>query len=395
MALEWPIYDADQHYYEAADSFTRHLPAEFSYAFRWVTDQATGRTNLVVGDKLFTMISNPTFDPVGKPGALADYFRGKNSEGQEFKSMMGKLEPLRPEYRDRELRLAVLDRQGVQSAFLLPTLALGLEQLLNEDAPALNAVMHAFNQWIDEEWGFARDNRILAPPVLTLVDEDLAEKELAWLIERGTKAIILRPGPVAGRFGKRSPGDKRYDRIWSMCVDADVAVCFHAADSGYSFQISHWGEDTRFIGGRSDSPFAEVLSAHLERPIFETMAAFISHGVLDRHPGLKLVTIECGSAWVPDLLRRLKSAYGKVPFMFGKDPVEAFHESVWIAPFQEDSILKLSDSMNVDHILFGSDWPHPEGNENPADAIEDFAELSVTDQKKIMSDNMKDLFALA
>ncbi|MCU1595103.1 MAG: hypothetical protein JWO12_2495 [Frankiales bacterium] len=391
---DWPIYDADQHYYEAADSFTRHLDPQFSYAFQWVTSQATGRTHLIVGNELFTMIKNPTFNPVGKPGALAAYFRGENTEGVEFKKMMGKMDPIKPEYQNRDARLKVLDEQGVGGAFMLPTLALGIERILNRDPLALDAVMRAFNRWIDEEWGFARDNRIVAPPVLSLVDEQLAEKELQWLIERGTKAIILRPGPVVGEFGHRSPGDKRYDRIWSMCTDADVAVAFHAADSGYAGHVENWGERTLFSGGDSDSPFAEVLSVHLERPIVETLAALVSHGVFDRHPALKVITVELGSGWVPELLRRFKNSYGKIPHMFGYDPVQRFHENVYVAPFQEDSIVSLVDHMNIDHILFGSDWPHPEGVETPAAALADLVTLTPEQTKKIMSTNFKQLLKL-
>lgn len=32
--IDFPICDADQHFYEAADSFTRHLDPKFRYAFR-------------------------------------------------------------------------------------------------------------------------------------------------------------------------------------------------------------------------------------------------------------------------------------------------------------------------------------------------------------------------
>jgi predicted TIM-barrel fold metal-dependent hydrolase len=308
--------------------------------------------------------------------------------------MMGKMDPIKPEYQDRDARLKVLADQGVGGTFMLPTLALGIEQILNQDPFALYAVMGAFNRWIDEEWGFARDTTIVAPPVLSLVDEQLAEKELQWLIERGTKAIILRPGPVAGQFGRRSPGDKRYDRIWAMCTDADVAVAFHAADSGYSDHVENWGERTVFSGGDSDSPFAEVLSVHLERPIVETLAAIVSHGVFDRHPQLKVITVELGSGWVPELLRRFKNSYGKIPHMFGYDPVQRFHENIYVAPFQEDSIVSLVDHMNVDHILFGSDWPHPEGVETPAAALEDLVTLSPEQQQQIMSTNFKQLMKL-
>jgi predicted TIM-barrel fold metal-dependent hydrolase len=358
-----------------------------------VTDNATGRTGLVVGDRVFTMISNPTFNPVGRPGALAAYFRGENAGGADVKKMMGKLEPIRPEYQHRDERVAVLDQQGVGGAILLPTLALGIEQLINQDAPALYAVMHALNQWIDEEWGFARDGRIVAPPVMTLVDPVLAEKELSWVLERGAKALVFRPAPVMGEFGSRSMADPMYDRFWSICADAGVAVAFHAADSGYGADVARWGERPKF-GTAAESALPEVLSVHMERPITETLAAFVCHGALKRHPALKLVTIELGSAWVPDLLRRFRTAYGKAPYLFPQDPLEAFHEHVFVTPFQEDSIPRLVEHMSSDRILFGSDWPHPEGAEAPADCARDVAELPEQAQRRILSDNLRELLAV-
>jgi predicted TIM-barrel fold metal-dependent hydrolase len=390
----YPIYDADQHYYEAADSFTRYLEPEYEYAFRWVGDKQNGRTHLLVGDRLFKMIPNPTFDPVGKPGVLAAYFRGENTEGKDVKKMMGKMEPIRPEYRDRALRTATLDAQGVASAFLLPTLALGIEQLISDDPAALYALLHALNRWIDDDWGFARDNAIIAPPVLSLVDPALAENELQWVIERGTKAVIFRPAPIGGRGAPRSPGDPVYDRFWSMVEEAELAVAFHSADSGYAGDVERWGERTQF-GSNSDAPLAEVLSAHLERPIVETLAAFISHGVLDRHPRLKLVTVELGSGWVPDFLRRLRSSYAKAPHLFRSDPVERFHQQVWVTPFQEDGIAALLDHMRVDRVLFGSDWPHPEGNAEPAEFFDDITDLSEPQQHKIMAENLQELLVLS
>jgi predicted TIM-barrel fold metal-dependent hydrolase len=393
MHAEFPIYDADQHYYEAADSFTRHLDPAYSYAFRWVTAKDSGRTALLVGDRLFTMISNPTFNPVGKPGALAAYFRGDNADGMDAKALMGKLEPIRPEYQNREARAEVLREQGVAGAFLLPTLALGLEELLNKDAPALFAVLHALNSWIDEEWGFARDRQIVAPPVLSLVDVELAEKELQWVIERGTKAIIFRPAPVVSRNGSRSMGDPIYDRFWSMCDEAGVVVAFHAADSGYASYAERFGEQLQF-GTYNDSALAEILSLHIERPIFETITSLIAHGAFDRHPGLRVATVELGSGWVPELLRRMRLSYGKIPQTFGSDPVESFHEHVWVTPFQEDGIPSLLDHMNAERILFGSDWPHPEGNAVPNEFLEDLAGMRPSDQRLIMSDNLRDLLSL-
>ncbi|MCW2545723.1 MAG: hypothetical protein JWN96_183, partial [Mycobacterium sp.] len=139
---------------------------------------------------------------------------------------------------------------------------------------------------------------------------------------------------------------------------------------------------------------AEILSLHLERPITEAIASFIAHGALDRHPGLRLATVELGSGWVPELLRRLQIAYGKIPHTFRSDPVEMFHERVWVTPFQEDSISRLLDHMRVDRILFGSDWPHPEGIAHPADFLGDIGDMRPADQRRIMSDNLRELLAI-
>jgi predicted TIM-barrel fold metal-dependent hydrolase len=393
MPVDFPIYDADQHYYEGADSFTRHLDPAYSYAFRWVTVKENGRTALLVGDRLFTMISNPTFDPVGKPGALAAYFRGENADGKDARALMGKLEPIHPEYRDRAARAEVLVQQGVAGAFMLPTLALGLEELLHRDAAALYAVLHAFNTWIDEEWGFARDDRIVAPPVMSLADAELAEKELQSVIERGAKAVVFRPAPVVSRSGSLSLADRAHDRFWSMCDEAGVVVAFHAADSGYASYAERFGEQLQF-GTYNSSPLAEILSLHVERPISEAIASLIAHGAFDRHPGLKVATVELGSGWVPELVRRMRVSYGKIPHTFASDPVETFHEHVWVTPFQEDGIPSLLDHMHAERILFGSDWPHPEGNAVPNEFIGDLAGMRSSDQRRIMSDNLRELLSL-
>ena len=79
-----------------------------------------------------------------------------------------------------------------------------------------------------------------------------------------------------------------------------MVVAFHAADDGYTY-AGDWGENARYTGLKQ-SAFSEVLSIHSERPIFDTMAAMVCHGVYDRHPKLKVATVELGSGWVPYLL---------------------------------------------------------------------------------------------
>ena len=147
--------------------------------------RSTARQRLLVGGKLNKFIPNPVFDPVAKPGSLDEYFRGKNPKAQDIRSLFGDLEPIRPEYRDRDARLSVMDRQGLDGCFLFPTLGVGMEEALADDPPALVAAFEAFNRWLEDDWGYAYKERIFAAPMITLIDVDAAVAELTARPRRG------------------------------------------------------------------------------------------------------------------------------------------------------------------------------------------------------------------
>jgi predicted TIM-barrel fold metal-dependent hydrolase len=297
------------------------------------------------------------------------------------------MQAIQPEYQNRELRVARLDQQGVEQAWLIPSLGLGIEEMLQEDPESAMAIFTAYNRWLDEDWGYDRDGRILTGPMISLIDEVAAEAELDRVLEIGTRLVIMRAGPVGNPYGRPpSPADPRFDRIWAKLAESGTVVAIHAGDAGYTKYLADWGESTKYMGMKS-SPLTEVLSVGVERPIFDMMAAMICHGLFDRHPRLKIATLELGSAWVPELHRRLRVAYGKTPQMFGRDPVESFREHVWVAPFYEDRITALRDLHGADRILLGSDWPHPEGLEEPRRWVGDFVPLGEVDMRKALREN--------
>lgn len=349
----------------------------------------SGRRTMLVNDRLLTVVPNPTYDPVGVPGSLEMYFRRQNSNGVAIKDIIA-MHPLQPEYRERDARVHVMDEQGVDFAWLLPTLGLGLEEMLVDDPPTLDAIFRAYNDWLHDDWGYDRDGRIQTGPMISLIDPEAAEKELDRVIERGARFVSMRPAPAAVPGRPRSPGDPAHNRVWAMAAEAGVVIGLHAADSGYAKYIADWGESARFTGHKSTA-LMEVMSIHLERPIFDMMAAMVCHGVFDRHPALRVASLELGAAWVPELVRRFRIAYGKTPQLFGKDPVESFREHVWVAPFYEDDIRMVCDVVGADRILLGSDWPHPEGLAAPRAWLPDFAPLSPDEQRRALRDNLKDL----
>jgi hypothetical protein len=152
--LPFQFFDCDNHYYEALDAFTRHIESPYKKrAIQWA--QLDGKQRLLVGGRVNRFIPNPTFDPVGKPGALDEYFRGRNPRGADLNALFGDLEPIPAAYRDRDARLALMDEQGMAGCILLPTLGVGMEQALLPDLDATVATFRAFNRWMDEDWGFA------------------------------------------------------------------------------------------------------------------------------------------------------------------------------------------------------------------------------------------------
>jgi predicted TIM-barrel fold metal-dependent hydrolase len=393
--LPFRAFDADNHYYEAEDAFTRHIdPRMAKRCMQWA--EVAGKRRLLVGGKINKFIPNPTFDPIAHPGSLEDYFRGRNTAGLDLKTMFGELDPLgqHPEYRDRDARVALLDDQGMDGALLFPTLGVGMQEALKKDVPALHAAFEAFNRWLDDDWGFCRgDGRLYAAPMLTLADPDRAAAEAIRVIEAGARILVTIPGPVPDGDGYVSPGHPKLDPFWAVLNEAGVPLAFHAGLSGVSQYGRLWGtgEARGQFEGFKHSTFPIV--AFQDLGISQTLAALICHGVFERFPNLRVASIENGAMWVPDLVRNLRDGYGKMPMVFDTHPVDQLKQHVWIAPYYEDDMQLLKDLVGVDRLLFGSDFPHAEGLPEPTDFVKDIPGFSDDEVRAVMRDNVLDLIA--
>ena len=381
------MFDADNHYYEATDAFTRHLdPAMRRRAMQWA--EVEGKQRLLVGGKINRFIPNPAFPAVSRPGALADYFRAKAGVG-DMRAAFGDLDPIEsvPEYRDRTARLAVMDEQGIEATIMLPTLGVGMEAALEHDPEACCAAFGAFNTWLDEDWGFDHEARIYGAPYLTLVDPGWAIEELDRVLGLGAKVVLVRPGAVATPQGRRSPGDPRHDAFWQRLDESGVTLLLHGGDSSYGTYEQMWG-----LSGETESfrvpPLRRLLSAS---PIRDTIASLLADRIFDRFPNLRVATIETGSDWVAPLLKKVASVAVMAPDAFGEDPVEQFREHVWVSPFFEDDVLELVGHVGPDRVVFGSDFPHAEGLAEPAAFVKELDGLGDEDVRKIMRDNARGL----
>jgi predicted TIM-barrel fold metal-dependent hydrolase len=383
VELPFEIFDADNHYYEAEDAFTRHLPKNMR---RRCMDWATvkGRRELLVAGAINRFIPNPTCDPVAKPGCLDQYYRGNNPQGHTIREAFCELEPIRPEYRDRDLRLEVMTKQRVEKAIYFPTLGVGMEEALKDDTEAVHTAFEAFNRWLLEDWGFAYRERIFAAPYIPIMDRDRGIRELEWALSNDARFVVMRPSFVYDKGGSRSPADPWFDPFWRIVNDSGVTVVYHGGDSGYGKYAADWGEGGS-VASFKNSPFRSISLA--SKPPFDLFAALISHQLFARFPNLRIASIEMGSFWVPWLFQSMERAYGQEPSQFAENPAETFRRHVWIAPFHEDDIGVLRDLVGADHMVAGSDWPHAEGLPDPTDYAKDLKALTDDEVRLVMREN--------
>jgi len=385
--LGYPLFDIDNHYYEPPNCFVDWVEPRYRDRAVRLEEQADGSEQLFFGDA--PLVNDGTSfvgDHCVKPGALRELLR---SQQGGLPSDAAK-EPTRREYLERGPRLELMDRQGLESICLFPSFGVMVEYWMKHDVELLYACFDGFNRWLDETWGFAHLGRIYTAPVISLLDRDLAVAQLEGVIERGARVIAMAAGPAYGR----SPADPYFDPFWARANEAKLAVVYHIGESGYLDRYSmDWGEDPN---PRSYSRSAlQWASFFGDRPVMDTLSALIFYNLFGRHPDVKVLSVENGSIWVAYLLKVMDKMKGMGRggpwpggYLKGK-PSEVFKEHVWVAPYHEEDVSGLIDLLGVEHVLFGSDFPHAEGLENPADFVESISDRTDEEIRLVMRENAR------
>jgi predicted TIM-barrel fold metal-dependent hydrolase len=386
----FPVFDADHHLYETEDAFTRHLPAKYKGVIRYV--DVDGRKKIVVRGTISEYIPNPTFEVVARPGAHEEFYKIGNPKGLSMRELTGKPIKCPPAYREPVSRLKELDAQGIDRVLMFPTLASVLEERMRDDPDMIHAVVHSLNEWLHETWSFNYENRIFTVPVVSLPNVEKAIKELEWVLERGARSILVRPAPVPGYRHSRSFAYPEFDPFWKLVEQEGVLVSMHSSDSGYARYQADWTGPSEMLPFKFDSFRAMSM---LKRPIEDSCAAMVCHGMLTRFPKLKVAMIENGGSWVNHFFDSVKDVYKKMPQAFEENPIDAFKRNVYVSPFFEDDLTDLINVLGADHVLFGSDYPHPEGLADPVTYTSHLpADLPQQDVAAIMGGNLGKLMGI-
>jgi predicted TIM-barrel fold metal-dependent hydrolase len=391
--MNYSLIDADGHYYESDDCFSRHIEAEFKHATVRVERRSDGLGRVYIGDKR-TFMSVMPGDYASAPGAKLGLFSGKQADGFAHKEVINAKDF--PAFTNKRARLAFLDEQDIEATLMLPTLAVAVEEDMAHDVALTYASLRAFNRWLEEDWGFGRDGRLFGVPMLSLLDLDLALAELRRVLNAGARLVHLRPGPV----GKRSPAHPMFDPFWATLAEAGVGVVFHVSNSGYNRNFGALWSENPDNPSHNQSPLQWAL-CNTERPIVDTLTALTLHNLFGRHPKIRIISIENGSSWVKPLLKSVDkaAALGRQGPMVGGElpakPSETLIRHLWVSPFPEDDILELIRILGPEHVLFGSDYPHPEGLRLPRDFVPLLDGCSDQVKRKVLRTNTAELIGLA
>jgi predicted TIM-barrel fold metal-dependent hydrolase len=390
--VDYQLIDADGHYYEPDDCFSRHIEPSLKSETVRVERRADGLGRVYIGKKR-TFMSVMPGDYASAPGAKLGLFSGKQEDGFTHKEVINAKD--HPAFTHRTARLAFMDEQNIQATLMLPTLAVAVEEDMAHDVALTYASLRAFNRWLEEDWGYGADGRIFGVPMLSLLDLDLALVELNRVLRAGAKLVHLRPGPVGGR----SPAHPMFDPFWARCAEANVGVVFHVSNSGYNRSFGTlWSEDPN-NPSHNQSPLQWAL-CNTERPIVDTLTAITLHNLFGRHPNIRVISIENGSSWVKPLMKAVDkaAALGRTGPMIGgvlpNKPSEALAQHLWLSPFPEDDVPEVIELLGAEHVLFGSDYPHPEGLRLPRDFVPLLEGCSETVKRQVLRSNTAGLVGL-
>lgn len=355
-----PIFDADQHMYETPEALTRYLPQRYRYAVQYA--QMGRQTRLVINNKVSDFIPNPTFERVAAPGAHEKFFAGENAEGLTLREMQGPAIEAPAATKNPADRITELDRQGVLQALNYPTLASLVEHSSAEDPELTLAIVHALNQWMAEHWSYVYENRVFSTPIINLSEVAGAQAELDYILSRGAKVALIKPGPVRGVHGWRSPALPEFDPFWRDVEAAGLPIVLHASYPPLDEYVGKW-EPAYTQNFMAMSAFRWMVLGH--REISDMITSLICHGTLTRFPRLRIASVENGSSWIFPLFNDFEDLYKKMPQNFPEHPHEVFRRNIWVSPFWEGSVSDVVNTVGWDRVLFGSDYPHPEGLAEP------------------------------
>lgn len=288
-----------------------------------------------------------------------------------------------------EDRPLCLDYLGFASQLVFTTAALG-NYGLDDGDPALAAAAARAHNRMNADF-CSVDKRLLATGYVPLCDIQAAPVIAKQALELGCKGLVIPSKCPA----THSPSHVGLDPLWALAQEAGVPILFHVG--GEEKMASSYAENglpkvLDFHGG--DENFTGLSFMSIPLSLWQTMAAMVFDGVLDRHPNLMFGAIELGASWLPSWMQFLDSGFEA--FRKGEErlqklsdrPSELVKRRFRVTPYAHEPTGWIMQNSGEDMLLFSSDFPHVEGGRNPIKRFEDnLVDIDAQAKQRFYRDN--------
>jgi predicted TIM-barrel fold metal-dependent hydrolase len=371
MGRSYDVIDADGHVLEPVDLFDTYIdPAYRDGAPRMIVD-TDGKERLLIEGKVY-----------GSPKGLGILGGVGARDGTVAEETM-KYEEGRPGGFDPHARIPDMDLDGIDAAFLFPSV--GLFSGAIQEPKLAAAVCRAYNRWL-ADYCKPYPDRLFSVAMLPMQSIELAIEEMRYARkELGMRAAFLRPNPYNGRMLHHPD----YEPFWAAVEELDVAIGLHEGASGGMPQV---GVDRFTTRG------ARHIISHTMEMMLAAMSV-IWEGVCDRHPKIRVGFMESGGGWIAPWLDRMDRHFDDQGFNdsgLSMRPSDLFRRNCWIS-FEpvEGSLTVLADYIGPRKILWATDYPHPDGFFPGAPKlIADRAGLSAETKRQILGGGAKAFYGL-
>lgn len=285
---------------------------------------------------------------------------------------------------DPAQRLVDMDQDGVKGDVLYTTL--GFRMFWIKDAGFQRACFQVYNDWLAEFCGHA-PQRLKGLGLISLYDPKQAASDLADCAKKGLAGAIIWASPP-----EELPFHSEvYDPFWAAAAELSMPLSLHEF-AGFAWV--NWDSNAK------KRTIAAGINSHEVEFTFSTL---IMSGVLERFPGLKVVSAELNCGWLPYFLRRLDERFvargvrvhgSAFPTQLKLTPSEYFRRQLYATFIDDPFGIAHRNDIGADNLLWSSDFPHsatfwPHSREKIA---KDFSGVGEEEKKKILFENAARLY---
>ena len=274
---------------------------------------------------------------------------------------------------DHDARIRVLDGDGIAGEVIFPD---GITEM---NAPPFGAGIglsprgadrelqwagaRSHNRWLAELVAMAPERREGVAIVPATWDVEEAVREVRWARENGLASIMI---PVIwGDHAAYHHGV--YGPLWAVCEELEVVIHFHSGPADSEAYFGSWPPDP---GSEIPRGAMGIYVSEVAWWVARPLTFLIWGGVFEDFPKLKVAITEGTANWVPSYLELLdqratahagNAKLGDYTSHLSLMPSEYFARNIRVSTMVAPREAELRHEIGVGNLMWGSDYPHPEG----------------------------------